>query len=87
MPSDKSAYLTLLEHMRPDLDADGREHSWEMFQAMKDRDAYIIKNPATSGLFGTPADIGKTPAKGAAPAPAGGDASDLDALMVKHGGS
>ena len=56
-------------------------------QAMKDRDAYIIKNPATSGLFGTPADIGKTPAKGAAPAPAGGDASDLDALMVKHGGS
>lgn len=55
-------------------------------QAMKDRDAYIIKHPTSSALFGTPADIGKTPAKGAsAEKPAAGGLDDLDALMVKHG--
>lgn len=57
-------------------------------QAMKDRDAYIIKHPTSAALFGTPADIGKTPGKGGdkpAEKPSG-DLDDLDALMVKHGG-
>lgn len=60
-------------------------------QAMKDRDAYITKHPASSALFGTPKDLGKTKPTGDAPdkkpaADASGDDADLDALMVKHGG-
>lgn len=40
------------------------EHAIQL-QAMKDRDAYITKNPTSSKLFGVPADIGKVPAGGA----------------------
>lgn len=56
-------------------------------QAMKDRDAYITKNPAAAKLMGLPDDLGKTPDAAPAPKPAaGGDGTDLDALMAKHGG-
>ena len=39
-PADKTAYLVLIAHMRPDLDEQGREASWEVFLAMKDREQF-----------------------------------------------
>ena len=57
-------------------------------QAMKDRDAYITKHPTSAALFGTPKDLGKTKptSDSATPAPAAADGSDIDSLLVKHGG-
>jgi hypothetical protein len=37
---DKSAYLAMLKHMRPDLDDEARATAWDLFLAMKDREQF-----------------------------------------------